>query len=1133
MLTQGPILALNLLKVDDSFEGPDQVNYTTLSLNAAVKNPKVVSAGKVYGEYDYLAETIDNVLYNTVKGDPIPFVGKTPYSSLFDRSRFWKPSDHNLMRVAANGLVTNDDTTFEKTNLLNFGNTGTDEISILVFKPENIKSYDITAKEWWGGNENIPYGWIRPSDYISDYFIRVVAVKGNWTNYPVLASDPIWGKYFDKKGILKNKINQFVSAEGITFIGSWTGVIIPDFIDKQGNYLYIEDKVNAQTETTGVLMAVNKDALQVISYDLNGIDTTTGEETGVGSWIYDYDENHEAESDMGENEINTETGYIVDMVGHGLQKGIQTNTNWTELTSHSELKVPAYYFYNSFETPDASWVCLNTNGLDTTTPVDDVQTKAKIQVITSHAYGTDGKPSTSLDDLLVGDKAKQSYVYAVYDASTGKRIKGIYSYVVTNEDYFKTANNSENPSKSDEIKAMIACPSTGSKDASTGTIASVVSGTAAANHAVYLKQEWDKNYNLQDVEIYYGTYALYDGEKFRLYSVYSNKTISKYAEFADLQADITNKNVPNSLNLYDPSTSIKINSVDTSVYSFGVAGNQYAYNPTTKKYYILASTEVNSYFGVNFLSYNYITDNVNDVVYDVYGAKYFNGKKIKPAVGDVEYGVNATIEWQDADIFASEAPVPEDCHNMFMIFDDVEAGYIQLNDYVNNLTFYNNTGDATHYNLIPGITRIIKKVFVNVQSGGEFNYNGKVYKLNPTTTAQCIKTKTGKRGFYLFTAIDPVLISGAHGYITRQLPISNDIISKSLRFIPLKGLHITAKHRPGFDKYGKISLEGGIEKVYSMLEEEGIHKGLCNPNMVDYRYIVDSMSYGLAPELGGKVYLSRLAQDRMKTTAILNLPSKRQFEACNDPIFCDAYDQSQYVKPSFNCKYIPTGGNTDAYGTAMFSLPTEDDGSKFSAAFWPNLLYKVGGKNLSVPPAADVCNTLIRKFQGGDPYAITANRNGVLQNQKLVGIEYQADVTDREYLEPFGVNTIIMEQNRIMIYGNQTCYQDTKSDFNKLHVRENLNTLEIACEAVLKQYNFLYNTPAVRASIVTALTPILEAMKNSQAIERYNIICDETNNTPDLIMESFGIVDIEVWMSHGMEKIVQRITLNRYDTLND
>ena len=175
-----------------------------MSLDAGSKNPVVKSAGITYGEYDYLADTLDAELYGTEAGDLIPFVGKTPYSSLYDRGRFWVPSEYNLQQVAATGLGVNAASGFEKSNFMNFANCGTDEISILVYKAENLTGYDITAKDWYGGAGNIPYGWIRPSDFMSDYFIRVVAVKGNWSNYPVLAADPTWGKYFDKKGIKKD-----------------------------------------------------------------------------------------------------------------------------------------------------------------------------------------------------------------------------------------------------------------------------------------------------------------------------------------------------------------------------------------------------------------------------------------------------------------------------------------------------------------------------------------------------------------------------------------------------------------------------------------------------------------------------------------------------------------------------------------------------------------------------------------------------------------------------------------------------------------------------------------------------------------------------------------------------------------
>ena len=128
-----------------------------------------------------------------------------------------------------------------------------------------------------------------------------------------------------------------------------------------------------------------------------------------------------------------------------------------------------------------------------------------------------------------------------------------------------------------------------------------------------------------------------------------------------------------------------------------------------------------------------------------------------------------------------------------------------------------------------------------------------------------------------------------------------------------------------------------------------------------------------------------------------------------------------------------------------------------------------------------------------------------------------------------GVNSIIRENNTglIKVYANVTAFQDYKSDLNKLHVRENLNTLEIACDAALKEFNFKYNTPQVRAQVVSKLTPIFEAMKQSQALYAYKLTCDTSNNTEDIIDNDMLLVDAEVAMSRAMEKIVQRFTLRK------
>lgn len=529
--------------------------------------------------------------------------------------------------------------------------------------------------------------------------------------------------------------------------------------------------------------------------------------------------------------------------------------------------------------------------------------------------------------------------------------------------------------------------------------------------------------------------------------------------------------------------------------------------------------------GINFLSYNYLFDQ------EAEDAETNVAKKCIANIKNVYY-------FNDKSLWADAMPVSSEAKNMFIITNaaDWTDDNVKVGDFVRNITYFNNIGETMQYKLIPGITRVVKKQFVIVNNG-IVTWKGKQYEYaGPIDYA-----KNGSKGFYMFTTTDPVLIEKGttddavtYNFITRQLPLSDDVISHSLRFIPMKGLKLSSRHRPGYDKDGGISIEGGIEKIYSVLEDQGIHRGLCNEAMVDYRYIIDTFSYGLRESLGGKVYLSRLAQDRGKCTALLNMPSAKQFAVSTDPYFCDSYIPGTGVRPGLNTKYIPEGGNTEMGSPNVFGLPNEDDGAKYAAAFFPNLIYSENGRTISVPPAADVANVFYRKFTGvNDPYAICANQNGIINNRYVTGVEFDADTQDREYLEPMGVNTIIRDRGQIMIYGNQTCFQAIKSDFNKLHVRENLNTMEIECNAILKQYNFLYNTPATRAAIVQMLTPVLSTMQTSGALAAYEIICDETNNTPEIIEGDYGIVDIAVWFNHGMEKIVQRITVNRYSSMSE
>ena len=677
----------------------------------------------------------------------------------------------------------------------------------MVFKPEGIKGYDITAKEWWGGEQNIPYGWIRPSDYISDYFIRVVAVKGNWSNYHVLSNDPIWHKYFDKTGIIKDKIGAFCSAEGITFIGSWTGTIIPHFVDKQGNYLYIEDKVNAVTERTGLLMSINEDALQVISYDKNGVDIEVGCQQGKGSWVYDFDENAQAESELGEGEIE-DSGYLVDMIGHNLQNGIYKNDLYIDLKEPTngdgdgaDASYPtAYFLKTKGGYTDSSIIPLLLNNRETSNEDDDIQAIAKIRVLTNKTKLADA--GSSITDFY---KA-----YVVIDSATNTPIKGDGNatgvktwYVISNE--FDASNGIVYTSKEHDssvststIKSMTVYGQknknisynisdssfiyNGSYITNVKKVADILSPAEKATgkelklREIPVVKDTNDNFVYMDASVYYGAYAYIipetnpdvNSDTVRLFSVTGGLKANSYATIQDI-GSLTEYTTLNKLNFLEVdnngmpainaasknSNGIENGKLETGVYyTFAFDGNDYLVDINYEKLYKKSQGATPDYFGVNFLSYNYITENIGDAISYVSSARYFNGYYNKS-------DVNHAISIEDSSLYldSQERPVPKENLNTFIITNELEAAEISVGDYVNNLSFHNNLGEAEAYNLIPGITRIISKVFVNVDSRLEFYYKGKKYKISTDgiQNGQLIETKTGKRGFYLFTALDPVI----------------------------------------------------------------------------------------------------------------------------------------------------------------------------------------------------------------------------------------------------------------------------------------------------------------------------------------------------------------------------------------
>ena len=94
-----------------------------------------------------------------------------------------------------------------------------------------------------------------------------------------------------------------------------------------------------------------------------------------------------------------------------------------------------------------------------------------------------------------------------------------------------------------------------------------------------------------------------------------------------------------------------------------------------------------------------------------------------------------------------------------------------------------------------------------------------------------------------------------------------------------------------------------------------------------------------------------------------------------------------------------------------------------------------------------------------------------------------------------------------VIFGQKTM-QKKPSAFDRINVRRLFLALEIAVRDTIKYFLFEPNTLFTRTQVVNTLQPIFEQAKNTQGLYDYLIICDERNNTPDVIDDNAMVVDI-------------------------
>lgn len=301
----------------------------------------------------------------------------------------------------------------------------------------------------------------------------------------------------------------------------------------------------------------------------------------------------------------------------------------------------------------------------------------------------------------------------------------------------------------------------------------------------------------------------------------------------------------------------------------------------------------------------------------------------------------------------------------------------------------------------------------------------------------------------------------------------------------------------------------------------GLSNTLVDKDAITFRYVVDTFG---SLENGGilnKEEITALCKERQNASAILNAPMVKEFKAATNPSFLDTNTGS------FETRLVATGGNLELNPTAIYTLPSLTEGANFGFYYSPGLNVLENGRTKVIPPAAYVSNNYVDKYLNALPWSIIAGpRRGVVGGTGVQGLEFAFDKTDRDFLEPFGINPIVFERGvGLTIKGNKTAQQSIQSALSSAHVREAMIYIEDGLAEILKNYLFEFNTAQTRLEIKTLADSFMESVKKDGGVYDYRNIMDGTNNTNEVIDNNMGILDTFVEPVKGLEILVSRVTI--------
>ena len=159
---------------------------------------------------------------------------------------------------------------------------------------------------------------------------------------------------------------------------------------------------------------------------------------------------------------------------------------------------------------------------------------------------------------------------------------------------------------------------------------------------------------------------------------------------------------------------------------------------------------------------------------------------------------------------------------------------------------------------------------------------------------------------------------------------------------------------------------------------------------------------------------------------------------------------------------------------------------------------RFNNKFVYIPTNADVAGMMARTGLIAFPWFSPAGQQrGVLNN--AVKLAYNPSKSQRDRLYPKRINSFITSPGAgTFLFGDKTAL-GFQSAFDRINVRRLFLTVEQALERAAQAQLFELNDDLTRANFRNIVDPYLRDVQAKRGLIDYLVVCDESNNTPDVI----------------------------------